>query len=328
MKASRVSRIIQILTALQSGQCYAVDDLTKMLGIGRRTVFRDLKDIQKADIPCYFDKNARGYTIDPSFFLAAPELNSQETLGLLLLVHKAGCHINIPFKDSILRAALKIENNLPGAIKRFCVNALKNISMKTDPHSEIDLFDKVFVELIQAILNKTVLTIHYYRPEEQKCIRTNLNPYHLLCDEHEWHIIGKSSLAGGVRTFKLSRIQKLEATGQCFFEDEGFDINEYLGRAWAVMPEGRLYNIKLRFAPKIARDVASVRWHSTQTVTFEDDGSAVIEFRVDGLNEIIWWILSYGDKVQVLAPRELRKRIIQIAENAIRRNKQYLKVSS
>ena len=46
---------------------------------------------------------------------------------------------------------------------------------------------------------------------------------------------------------------------------------------------------------------------------FENDGSAVLKFRVDGLDEITWWILSYGDKVEVLAPYTLRQRIAQIA---------------
>jgi len=45
------------------------------------------------------------------------------------------------------------------------------------------------------------------------------------------------------------------------------------------------------------------------------DGSATVEFRVDGIGEITWWILGYGDQVQVLAPKTLRKRISQIAKN-------------
>ena len=53
-----------------------------------------------------------------------------------------------------------------------------------------------------------------------------------------------------------------------------------------MMPEGRLYNVKLRFLPEVAHGIAEVQWHSTQTVTFEDDGSAIVQFRVDGLNEI------------------------------------------
>ena len=82
-----------------------------------------------------------------------------------------------------------------------------------------------------------------------------------------------------------------------------------------MKPEGRLYNIKLRFSPQVAQTVAQIQWHRTQTVTKNNDGSAIIEFRVDGLGEITWWILSYGDQVQVLAPKILREKIARIAMN-------------
>jgi len=85
-----------------------------------------------------------------------------------------------------------------------------------------------------------------------------------------------------------------------------------------MVPEGRLYHVKLRFLPEVAYDVAEVQWHSTQTVTFDRDGSAIVEFRVDGLNEITWWILSYGDKVEVLAPRVLRQKVIEIALKVVK----------
>jgi predicted DNA-binding transcriptional regulator YafY len=321
MKTSRISRIIQILTALQSGQHYTVDDLSKMLGIGRRTVFRDLKDMQRADVPCYYDKKAHGYTISQEFFLAAPGLNVQETLGLLLLVHKARNRILLPFKDSILQAALKIENSVPNKIKGFCNKALMNISMRTSPQVNARLFDKIFVQLIEAILEKRVVKIHFYEPSEHKTLVTELSPYHLLYDEHAWYVLGKSDLYTKVRAFRLSRLEELNKSQKRFVEDETFDVGEYLGRAWAVMPEGRLYNIKLRFLPEVADDVTKVQWHSTQSVIFEKDGSALVEFRVDGLNEITWWILSFGDKVQVLAPEILRQKIIKIAENTAKQNK-------
>ena len=33
---------------------------------------------------------------------------------------------------------------------------------------------------------------------------------------------------------------------------------------------------------------------------------------VDGLGEISWWILGYGDQVRVVAPQELRERIVGV----------------
>jgi len=55
-------------------------------------------------------------------------------------------------------------------------------------------------------------------------------------------------------------------------------------------------------------------------VTHNKDGSALVEFRVDGLSEITWWVLGYGDQVRVLSPKNLRKRILEIAENVVKIN--------
>ena len=124
-----------------------------------------------------------------------------------------------------------------------------------------------------------------------------------------------------VRTFKLNRIKTLKTLSKCFIEDKAFDPEDYLGRAWSMIPEGRLYNIKLRFAAKVARNVSEVLWHSTQQVVHNCDGSATMEFRVDGIGEIFWWVLRYGDQVKVLAPKILRNRVIKTAEKMIKLNK-------
>lgn len=127
-----------------------------------------------------------------------------------------------------------------------------------------------------------------------------------------------------VRTFKLNQIEELNVLDKCFVDDENFNIQEYLGKAWSTTPEGRLYNIKLKFLPEVARAVAEIQWHSTQMVTFADDGSAIVEFRVDGLDEILPWILSYGDKVKVISPEVLRQQVTQTAQNTIIQNSEVL----
>jgi len=144
-----------------------------------------------------------------------------------------------------------------------------------------------------------------------------------MYNDHTWYVFGESSLHKGVRTFKLDQIKELNTLNKRFIKDKKFNVDEYLGRAWSMRPEGRLYNVKLRFSPEVAHSVGEVQWHSTQAVTFEDDGSAIVEFRIDGLNEITWWILSYGDKVQVLTPKILRQKIIEIAQNTVKQNEQY-----
>ncbi len=323
MKRSRISRVMQILTTLQAGKSYAVSDLSKMFGTSRRTIFRDLKELQAIGVPFHYDARTGGYTIEPEFFLPPVDLSLQEALGLLLLAHKAREQIQLPFKNSVLWAALKIENNLPARIRQYCSTALKYISTRSCAQAPVTHsagLDKTFAQLQQAIVKKRKVNIRYHSLFEGTIIDVELSPYHLLYNNRAWYVLGRSSLHKSVRTFKLNRIRELTTTQRCFVDGGKFDVYDYLGRAWSMIPEGRIYNIKLRFLPKVANNVTEVQWHSTQKVVRNSDGSAIVEFRVDGLGEITWWILGYGDQVQVLAPKTLRKKVLEVAKNIIELN--------
>lgn len=326
MKPVRISRIMQILTALRTGESYTVSDLSKIFGTSRRTVFRDLQELQAIGVPFRYDVRTRSYIVEPHFFLPPINLNLQEAMSLLLLAHKVGEQIQFPFKRSALLAALKIESKLPVKIRQYCNTALRNVSIKAYPQEKHGFSDRIFAQLLTAILRKLVTDIRYSLPHKQKIIAVNLNPYHLVYNDDTWYVLGKSSLQKGFHAFKLNRIKEINILDKRFIEDKKFNVSEHLDRAWSMIPEGRLYNIKLRFMPKVAHSVAEVRWHNTQRVIFEDDGSAIIEFYVDGLSEITWWILSYGDQVQVLAPKVLQRRIIEIAQNTVKQSKQLLPV--
>jgi len=322
MKISRVTRVVKILTALQAEEKCTVDDLAKMFNTSRRTVFRDLKELQAIGVPYRFDSANQGYTVDPEFFLPPIDLNLQEAFSLLLLVHKAGKKLQLPFRNSALLAGLKIENNLPTKIRQHCSISLRNISTKITPQAPMSQLDRVFATIQKAIVKKQKLTLCYKSLFESQIITTELCPYHLLYNKRAWYVLGYSAMHKAIRTFKLNRIIEITKLDKLFIDTRGFDIDEHFGRAWSMIPEGRLYNIKLRFLPKVAHNVTEVLWHDTQQHQFQDDGSVIMEFRIDGVNEISWWILSYGDQVQVLSPKVLREKIVRIAKNMIKFNEE------
>ena len=320
MKSGRIGRVIKILTTLQSANGCGVDDLARMSGTSRRTVFRDLNELQAIGVPYHYDPKAGSYTIDPEFFLPPLDLTLQEALSLLLLIHKASSQIQLPSRNSALLAALKIENNLPVKIRQYCNTTLKNISSMSSPQAPINELDLTFAKLQKAIAKKSKVSLGYHSLFERHLIDLNLSPYHLLYNRRAWYVLGHSSMHNSIRTFKLNRIKKLEILNKCFVDEGDFDLFDYLGRAWSMIPEGRIYNIKLRFMPKVAQNVTEVQWHATQQVEHNADGSATVEFRIDGLGEIFWWILGYGDQVQVLAPKALREKVVTAAKNIIKLN--------
>ena len=69
MKLSRLSRMLQIITALQSKRNNRIEDLVKVHKLSRRTIFRDLKELKELGVMFRYDAKAGTYFIDPGFFL-------------------------------------------------------------------------------------------------------------------------------------------------------------------------------------------------------------------------------------------------------------------
>jgi predicted DNA-binding transcriptional regulator YafY len=90
-------------------------------------------------------------------------------------------------------------------------------------------------------------------------------------------------------------------------------------RAWDIIADQDPVEVVLRFSPAVAARVREARWHPTETVAEEADGSLAWQATVAGTIEIRLWILSWGDDVEVLAPAPLREDVAATHARAARR---------
>jgi len=58
-----------------------------------------------------------------------------------------------------------------------------------------------------------------------------------------------------------------------------------------------------------ARWVRERKWHESQRLDEQPDGSLILRFTVSGLGEVKRWVFSFGSHAEVLAPEELREEI-------------------
>ena len=310
--------MLQLLAICQSDQELRPDEMARLLKVSKRTLFRDIRGLSEIGVLCKYNSSKRRYEVvqKSEFSLSQINLSASEVHALLMLVHKAPDRMSFPFRRDALLAALKIESHLPTMMRRRCNFLLQNCSVRPEPRAQVDLLDERIFVLQEAIARRNVVKLVYQRANT-KDTEIHLKPYHLFYADYGWHVVGKSDSQKSISVFTLHLIKNLAVTEKVFTDGHKFDLHRYLGGAWSVKPEGRLYNIKLRFLPDIAQQVAAIQWHKTQSVIMEDDGSAIIEFRVDGLNEIIWWILGYGDRVKVLSPGTLRQRITETVKRML-----------
>ena len=313
MNVSKIHRLLRLITMLQSGRSYSAGELADELEVSRRTVFRDLNMLELAQIPYYYDADRGGYRIGRHFFLPPINLTLTEALAMLAMTGRLRGAKDVPLMGQAAMAAVKLENALPDSIRDHVGGVLDKLDVSFGPLADHGGMDGNFEALAGAALERNVCRLVYHNPDERKVIRTALHPLKLAFIGRAWYVIGRSQLHRQLWTFKLSGIRKLTVLPRKFPKRRNLDLDKYFGNAWNMIPEGREYRIRLRFSPKVASNVAEVRWHRTQRVKSGGDGSLDFRATVDGLGEITWWVLGYGDEVEVLAPAALRRRVADVA---------------
>ena len=318
MADDRVQRLLRMLTVLQRGEGNTTESLMKELGVSRRTLFRDLRTLNEAGIP-YRHNRKLGYRLGDDLLLPSLKLTVPETLGLMLMAKTALPQRDQPMISSAISAIYKIMATVPKPIHNACKDMMANVSLGPDarPVGTED-FDR-YIVLQQCIDQQQRCRITYHSPVEHQDMQQVFNPYLLHHVSRAWYVLGYSDVHDEVRMLKLCRIVALEPTDERFDRPEQFRAEDKLGQAWRLIPEGKLYDIVLAFSPKVAVNVSEVKWHASQQHEMLGDGRCLMTFRVDGINEIAWWVCGYADQVTVIKPPELRDRIEQMHRAAVKR---------
>lgn len=310
MNVERIRRLIRIMQLLQSGRAVTADGLAEEFGVARRTVFRDLNLLELAGVPCKFDKKDQSYRLHHPVVLPPVLLTLEEGLALMLLTRTAMNEQMVPDYKSATAAAVKIENCLPAAVREHCGEVLKGVDVRWWPMSDVGQLRDVLPVLQQCIVEHRRLRIDYDSFYDDARIDITLRPYRLAFIRRGWYVIGYAEQFGEVRTFKAERILRVREDGGGFEPDPGFSLENYFGNAWQMIRGDRRYRVRIRFLPKVAGNVEEVVWHKTQVTERQEDDSLLFEVEVDGIEEISWWVLGYGDQARVLDPPELRDLVV------------------
>lgn len=165
--------------------------------------------------------------------------------------------------------------------------------------------------LRHAILACQKVRLHYRARGTGKLSRQLVCPYGFLYGNR--HYLVAYSPSEGIsdyRLFSLANIEKVEVQEAPFRRRRDFTLQKFAERSFGVFQEEPL-DVVWRFTPQAAADARQYLFHPTQAFEDEDDGSLLVRFRAGGALEMCWHLLTWGDQVQVIAPKELRKLLHQ-----------------
>ena len=307
-QADRMARVLGVLWRIQGRGSWNASKLAAELDCTVRTVHRDLAVLSYAGVPWYFDRDADGYRVRdgvtfPTLPLTDAEAFSQvEAEEVAANVAGFGDRLS-PKLTNDRNAAEKLED----ARSVVSVSGLKfGTAEGIGPKAEAVRF---------AVLNGLRVRGEYKVEGGVKTL--DLHPYRLCLLGRAWYVVGRNDGEDAPKTYKLGRFETLEPTDEPGDDAADFDLDGYLGDAWAVFRGGESYDVEVWCPAEGAGRMTETRWHRSQRVERHPDGSVTLRFRVCGLTEVAEWVLSQTPKVRAVAPDALKERVIALLERSL-----------
>ncbi len=318
-RTNKLQRLLRILTLVHGERGLNAARLAERCGVTERTIYRDIKDLQAAQIPLDQDELTGGYIVRREFFMPPVDFTMEEALALVALGRSVGQAEQIPFFGSTARAVEKLRSQLPDALLADLDELDPQVHIQLAAGQSADGLDRVYARVRQAIISKRQLRCSYESAQAQDVPASgpeifHFEPYALFYSQRAWYAVGRHEKRAALRCLKLNRFTRCELTDLPYAIPEDFTLKAHLGNAWRMIRGEQRFAVHLLFDRTFAETIADTCWHHTQRIDWREDGAIDFHCEVDGLEEIVWWVLSMGRHCQVIAPRELAEAVAEEAQ--------------
>ncbi len=308
-------RILALLRVLAQGRSPTVHELEAEFRTRRETVYRDLRVLQDAGYPITGDERgrlSRPRLISsrvPEIRFSAPELDA-------LLVAAAQAQAALPNAHSLSSAAFKVRALAESEPNPVSPGLDEILESWTCGWKDYRTHESRIALLIEGILRKRRCLVEYRTPSRSEPKRYDFDPYRLLSAGGGVYVVGCVPRHAGTATLAVDRLLSVVLSNTEFKVDATFDPQKCRLDAFGVSWRDPV-DIVLRFRVDQAPYVRERLWHPSQKLTDLPGGGVQLAFCAGGLFEVRRWILGWGDAVEVISPRELRREMKRILKSAI-----------
>jgi predicted DNA-binding transcriptional regulator YafY len=205
----------------------------------------------------------------------------------------------------------------PKALKRSPSGT--RTSFESDPFSDYSDRSELIDRLMVAIEDHFVSLITYQSDQASESSTVEIYPQGFIFHRASLYLIAWSVPRNALRTYKMDRIESVEATKLSAVVPEDFDLADWLEHTFGIFRSGgtELQTIRIHFTREVARYVRESKWQKHQQLQPQDNGSLIVEFRLTDTQELKRWIMSFGPKAVVLEPKELVEEIQRDLEQTL-----------
>ena len=221
----RADRLFQIVLLLGRGKIVTGNHLAESLGVSRRTVYRDIRDLSLSGVPIDGEAGVgfrlrAGYQIPPLMFTA------EEIQALVF-----GARLVQSCADEGLHAAAdallaKVDAVLPSRLKP----KLEDLGLLA-PDFRVSAEVKSVVRALRGAISLRETVSFEYTQGDGSTISPRVRPYCLRYISGTWTLGGWSETESAFRIFRVYRIQDLAIAGGNFVFERGRTLADFLSAA-------------------------------------------------------------------------------------------------
>lgn len=170
--------------------------------------------------------------------------------------------------------------------------------------------------VVDAMQQNRVLFVDY-KPFQGEKFELYLQPYAMRVYNQRWYVVGRFKESGSIRNIALDRILRMEITDEEFSLPEEFDASDYYAHTVGIFVNEGLkpQRVVLRTYGVSTEYMRSVPLHHSQReIATNGNESSDFEYHLNLTPELTSKLLSKGDWVEVLEPKELREKVKEQAQ--------------
>jgi predicted DNA-binding transcriptional regulator YafY len=173
---------------------------------------------------------------------------------------------------------------------------------------------EIFAQIRQALLAGHRLSFLYRSGVAEAPVSREVVPYGLLYG-HRIYLVAAFPWEQEPVNYRLDRMSDVRVSEAVGTHPLNFNLGAYAARSFGSFQE-EPHDVVLRFSPEVADEVAAFKFHPTQTLAREPDGSTLVRFRAGGLREMAWHLFTWGEAVRIEEPEPLKQLLSKLLTDA------------